>query len=1092
MKQSTLKIALTSALTGLVLAFMPGNALAQTIEAFGLPPTPGLNDISQFSTNGNQTAPDGLNYYNDNGANFAAAAGQTFTTLANAAGYVLTSVAFKSGDASTGGGGAGIQAGGYIVEIYSIANGTNATVMSSNVLGAGTFQYLPGNWLQVSGLAIPLNANTTYAYSFSRTTAGWDNMDVASGNPYAGGEIALIPIAGGSIAPLDVHHGEGPTHAFDAQFNIGLALQGAAPVVGIPSATPNPCYALSPVVLTVGATPATYQWQTNSDISGGLGGTWVNIPGATSLTITNIPPDGAGYTLDYQLIATSGALSTTSAPVALQVNPASAPTVTVDTTPAGPVSIYVAATLTLNASYVGTTPITNQWQTDAGQTGTYTNIPGQTTGTLTITNVQVFNAGHYRLQASNLKGSATSTPVLVAIYPIIYAETFSVPTSADQPITNVGWMNDISGANNRLFSGNGGLTFPRCAVYSYNGTAGSVESFYATTASANGGPFGPGGSVSNKLVMPSIDLSIVQNLSFSIDMNANGAGTYNAWLQVQIDHGQWYVSNIGLTPQVNSQTFVTDTVIFDPTAANWNLMTNSGTGNYFGNYTNTQPYPAIGPVATANLSGHITGVGIVFQHVTGGDVQFDNFYVLGTIPPTTLPVISSPPSSKTNYTGTTARFDVSANTNGSSAGLTYQWQANTAVGSGTWANLSNAGQFSGVTSAELAIASVSTAANHKDYRVIVTDGAGSTTSAPPATLTVIDSAPILTSDTVIYPNASPAFGATSFIIHAGNNNIMNIAASFVGNLPMNFQWQVSPNPDGSGAVNVPGATSSTLSLSDPQPTASGYYSLKVSNSQSVAPTNSAWAQLTVSNASAALIQWSAPVVINGLTASQILNGPPGGTFVAAESFGATAIVTVTNNGTVYVFDNTGVAAIMSGNVRIITGVYLGPSTGDANLDAVLGVDTEASGTPTITLNGLTPGVLYSAQLFSINDTAGALRQISLADATDPTDVSSAFLMGDNVYLTGTFLAASGTVVINQNEADSHGYISAVIIRQAKPTLTENTSGSNKQIVWNFGTLLESTNVAGPFTTQTPGTTTGPSSYTVVPTGAAKFYRVSFP
>jgi hypothetical protein len=244
----------------------------------------------------------------------------------------------------------------------------------------------------------------------------------------------------------------------------------------------------------------------------------------------------------------------------------------------------------------------------------------------------------------------------------------------------------------------------------------------------------------------------------------------------------------------------------------------------------------------------------------------------------------------------------------------------------------------------------------------------------------------------------------------------------------------------------------------------------------------------VSPASAALIQWSAPVVVNGLTASQILNAPPGTNF-EEESFGATAIVSVTNNGVVYMFDNTGAAAVMTGTVGAKTGVYLGPSTGDTSFDSVLSVDNEASGAPTITLNNLTPGVLYSAQVFSINDTAGAFRQISLADANDITDLSAAFLMGDNVYLTGTFVAASTTEVINQNEADSHGYISAVIVRQALPTVTSSKSGSNLQLSWNFGTLLESTNVTGPYA-PTAGSPTSP--YTVTPAGPAKFYRVSYP
>ena len=50
-------------------------------------PTPGANDISQLSTQGNKTAPDGINYYTDNNP----PVGQTFTTGTNA--MRLTSLA---------------------------------------------------------------------------------------------------------------------------------------------------------------------------------------------------------------------------------------------------------------------------------------------------------------------------------------------------------------------------------------------------------------------------------------------------------------------------------------------------------------------------------------------------------------------------------------------------------------------------------------------------------------------------------------------------------------------------------------------------------------------------------------------------------------------------------------------------------------------------------------------------------------------------------------------------------------------------------------------------------------------------------------
>jgi hypothetical protein len=137
---------------------------------------------------------------------------------------------------------------------------------------------------------------------------------------------------------------------------------------------------------------------------------------------------------------------------------------------------------------------------------------------------------------------------------------------------------------------------------------------------------------------------------------------------------------------------------------------------------------------------------------------------------------------------------------------------------------------------------------------------------------------------------------------------------------------------------------------------------------------------------------------------------------------------VTNGATIFSFDNTGAAATLSGTAGPFGGVYTGPSTGDPNLDAFLYVDVENGGGPTLTLNNLTTGVLYSAQLFALNDIAGSSRQVNWSDPNDPADVSPSFAMGDNVYVLGTFTATNTTQGIQFNEAQG-GYVSAVVIRQ---------------------------------------------------------------
>jgi hypothetical protein len=50
------------------------------------------------------------------------------------------------------------------------------------------------------------------------------------------------------------------------------------------------------------------------------------------------------------------------------------------------------------------------------------------------------------------------------------------------------------------------------------------------------------------------------------------------------------------------------------------------------------------------------------------------------------------------------------------------------------------------------------------------------------------------------------------------------------------------------------------------------------------------------------------------------------------------------------------------------------------------------------------------------------------------------------------------------------------------------SGSNLQINWPYGTLLQATNIIGPWTTNTAA----PPSYTITPAGPSMFFRIQLP
>ena len=273
----------------LALAGKSGAQTATLTDIGSAAPTPGANDIAQLAQPSGANSPDGLNYYFDN----SNPPGQTFTTGPNVNGYVLTSLAL-----ATAGNGGNLPAGGqaYTLRIYSVS-GATATLVATYT-SQNTFTFTEVDWLQWTGLSLTLQPNATYAYSFQRVTTGWENMANVAGNLYAGGQVALIPPAGGTLI-------YGSSHSYSASFDIGLTLP-SAPIVGSPGTSPSytgvGVVAGTKVTLSAtasGLNPITYQWQTDN----GTGGALVNIPGATG---TNLVVDTSGWALgtyQYDFVA---------------------------------------------------------------------------------------------------------------------------------------------------------------------------------------------------------------------------------------------------------------------------------------------------------------------------------------------------------------------------------------------------------------------------------------------------------------------------------------------------------------------------------------------------------------------------------------------------------------------------------------------------------------------------------------------------------------------------------------------------------------------------------------------------------------------
>ena len=135
------------------------------------------------------------------------------------------------------------------------------------------------------------------------------------------------------------------------------------------------------------------------------------------------------------------------------------------------VNATIGATVQLDVNATGTMPLTYQWQAQDAN-GTWSNLAGATSATLTLTNVQNENNGTYRAIASNTFGSATSnTAVLTVRLPDNLAE-FNNGLIAYYPFN--GNANDESGNGHHGDVNGSTLTPDRYGTankaYSFDGT----------------------------------------------------------------------------------------------------------------------------------------------------------------------------------------------------------------------------------------------------------------------------------------------------------------------------------------------------------------------------------------------------------------------------------------------------------------------------------------------------------------------------------------------------------------------------------------------------------------------------------------------
>jgi hypothetical protein len=556
-------------------------------------------------------------------------------------------------------------------------------------------------------------------------------------------------------------------------------------------------------------TPGTlnYTWRLSTD----AGSTWNTISniapysGATTsaLTIASVPAAFSGYM--YQVILTDATCtlnSTTSA------NAKITPYTNVTTTAPANVGICPNG----NATFTSTaTPhngsATYQWQSNNGSGwsnlsngGIYS---GVNTSTLTLTNVSpVFNNLQFRVIAQDGCGSvtqATSTAAILTVYGGASITTNTVPAN-------------ICSGSNASFSvvasaSNGSLTYqwwvnPGTGTFVTVGNTSVYSGANSATLALTAPPAGYNGY--QYYVVVKDGCSALQVQSNTVALN--------------------YYSSIPVTSAPTSQTVCPNAsasfgVSATPNSGSLSFQWQVNNGSGFSNVPSAAPYGSSGTTSTLSISSATTSMNgyqyrVIVTDACGTSTQY-------TSPAVNL-TVNNTVGITTNLTASTSvciNSSLNLNVVASGTGLTYQWQEN--KGS-SWANLSNIGVYSGVTTNTLAISSVSSVFNGYLYRLQITGTCSSATSV--TTSIAIVTPPTITSD------------PTSSTICAGTTT--SISASASGTSPA-YQWQFSSTGSTGTFSDIGGATLNNYTISGATASNAGYYQMKASNSCGFSTSNSA-------------------------------------------------------------------------------------------------------------------------------------------------------------------------------------------------------------------------------------------------------------
>ena len=308
------------------------------------------------------------------------------------------------------------------------------------------------------------------------------------------------------------------------------------------------------------------------------------------------------------------------------------------------------------------------------------------------------------------------------------------------------------------------LLLPNRPCYFSSDTAGAVGIIYTTDASGSG--------TSGDSSFADIDPTLYSNLTISVESQVSAfPGYISNYFAVQVG-GAWYVSTNNLTNNnpASGLTFRLNSLLYTNLASSWNTLTLDT--------VDTPNTATIGPVAPANLTGPITGIGLVqvwTNTMPTSDYPGINYLNLSVTAPInnpagTAPVINGPGYSQTTYAGGGASFAVS--TGAGSPALTYSWQLNGGLNLTDGPTGTGSTIFGSATS-QITISNVS-ASDGGTYTAVVANSVNSDTTANYVTTTLTVNpvpADVLYAET--FPFVGP-YGTAENLSSVGWSNTLSV------------------------------------------------------------------------------------------------------------------------------------------------------------------------------------------------------------------------------------------------------------------------------------------------------------------------------